>query len=243
MARRLVALLGLCVLASCAVNTTPPLEATVAPDAKLGYVAATFGGTGSTTVRFALRIEGGEGSSFHFALGAQSGSFAQHQAGSFETRMVALPPGVYRVGSFVMYLDSGRELKREEMSGGWFVVRPGHVVHLGRFSGETTVTNDGTTITTRANLRLFPVRADEVAAAIRVAYPRFESAPLECRDCSAPLEGAAAFAQPALTPEDARSQGLAVPEPAVVPAKAKARRSGKDEVEDRSVPEDRSGVW
>jgi hypothetical protein len=62
-----------------------------------------------------------------------------------------------------------------------------------------------------------------------------------CILCSAPKPGASSFAQRALTPDDAAAEGVALPQPAV-PAKAKARKSSR-EVDEKSVPQDRSGLW
>jgi hypothetical protein len=212
MFRRLVAPLAICVLAGCAaVNTIPSLDPVTAPDPKLGYVAGSFYVVGKES-RFAFQIASEHGSVFHFGFG-------EPREHGYETRMIPLPPGVYHVESWVTYSTTGAEQKRQKMSdtlGVSFVVLPGHVVYLGQFSASTEVKVTMVTYrlkSIRTNWAIQPdrIRADEVAAVIPEAFPKFAAAPVECLLCTAPQAGAASFARPALTPDAAAAKGIAVP--------------------------------
>lgn len=247
MGRRLLASLALCVLASCfaAVNTTPSLEPATALDPELGYVAGRFSFTGPMGwgARLAFEVQPREGTGLHLGFGEPS------EQGSWEVRMIPVPPGIYRVESWVAYDSSGAELKREESSRGLedaFVVLPGHVVFLGSFRAhvDRSTTYSGGRLGRRIEWRFRGelTRADEVLSVVRDGYPKFAAAPVDCLLCSAPEAGVASYARPALTPQKAAAQGIALPEPAVVPAKAKARKPSK-EVNEKGVPVDHDGLW
>lgn len=238
---RLLAPLALCALVGCAaVTPTPSLDPAAAPDPSLGYVAGSFSVAGKES-RFAFRVSGQDAAGFHLAFGEP----AQY---GFETRMIPLPPGVYRVDSWVTYSPAGTEQKRQALEGtlgAEFVVKPGHVVYLGRFTAATDVRVGSLgirskTISTTWTIQPQRIRADEVAATIRAAYPAFEAAPLECVLCSAPLASADVFARPVVTPDAAGAGAAAAPPPAAAPAEAKARPQAKPEPQAKAKPQARA---
>ncbi len=237
MARRL-ALLALSTLVSC-VSTTPPLEQDAAPEEEVGYVAARllFTGPRGWGGRFAFELKPWEGESLHFGFGSPK------QQGEWEVRLIPVPPGVYRVESWVAYDSYGKVANREPFGFGSFLVRPGHVVFLGTFRAQTdrahvpATGGKGTAIRLSWSFQADKTRADEASASLRSAYARFATAPVECVLCGAPEPGATSPATRALTPEEAEAQGIPIPEPA-----AARKRSRSKEAEEK-VPEDRNGLW
>jgi hypothetical protein len=194
-ARTLRLALFLPLLAACA-GIQKPLETTAALDPAKGYVAGRFARLSGSEFGLALYDE--RDVEFRVTFGARpattKGIVPERGTAIDVTGITGLPPGDYRVGGWIA--AGVRPLNANSPLGRPFRVEPGHVVFLGNFDAISTTWTSGTVTTTEWKLQPLAIKADEVAAVVRKAYPGFVDAPTECLLCYAPTAGATVYAMP-----------------------------------------------
>jgi hypothetical protein len=202
-------------LASCStVPVTKGIDPASSPDPKVGYIAGSFAVWGDDQFAFQLVPRGtkrvgdvlqGEWHLLAFADAPDARNLSRGQ----KLQLLAVPPGEYRVASWVVYrkVKSGeahrKDFREDEPMSTRFLVKPGHVVYLGAFSGNTSVSRAGNLIRTEWTVLPQRTRADEVPQRLATAYPRFAGTPLECLVCVAPSADATEAATPVILPGDA----------------------------------------
>jgi len=186
-------------MASGCVNVTPTVKTDVPPDPHTGYVAGAFSNQGTRGAGFGFWLVGPGNQEVVLAF---DGAVVSGSPSSARLGMVSVPPGEYRVASWVTFSMFHEILKKSPIPTDHglarsFVVKEGHVVFLGSFGASTTRGFGRTTFTIQPE----PTGADQVPIIVRNGYPRFAAAPLECLLCSAPPPGAKVdAAMPAIAP-------------------------------------------
>jgi hypothetical protein len=159
-------------LAGCAA-VQPVVPSTEAPKATVGYVAGVFSAAGANEFGLGIsKVSGGEEVVLPF-----NDSGVPRKGYSFKDRvtMIQLAPGRYRVSSWLTYGRGTKDIiTRKALSNGpdglEFVVTPGRVWYLGKFSADTSFTGFNT-----VNFRIQPQRIPQrdLALLLEIAYPNF----------------------------------------------------------------------
>lgn len=174
------------------------VDKTTQPDPATGYVGGTFVTTGGA-FKYGFGIRDAVGKQWFLPFADLANNGTRYLDGTM-TGFVALPPGDYRVGSWVKSnMDtSGKAVPATDAVGRPFHLEAGHVLYLGSFDASTTSSISGNMIITHFSIRPKATRADEVWAVVTRTYPGFGNAPIECLLCTAPPADSTHFAQLAL---------------------------------------------
>jgi hypothetical protein len=176
----LAAALASAVLSGC-VLTTSTVPATATPGAGSGYVAGLFARTDGHAFGFELR---NAATGRVYVLPSERSERAPGENGT-QAVMIEVPPGTYRVTSWVTYgalaheLAGRKKLSPDDALGRPFELEAGGVVLVGSIAASETRDYPRTSWT----LVPLPLTPASAAAALRDAFPGFAGAPTACLLC------------------------------------------------------------
>src|SRR5512133_2999625 len=182
--KRCGAALAPLLVASC-VGVTPTLPNPAKPGAAAGYVAGFLSRGDGEGV--ALELVGGK-SGRAYMLDFEHAETARPQ-------MIEVPPGTYRVASWVTFNFARERVREQEVPAAHVLARPftigaGQVVVLGALEATTTVWREpakGYSEKFTKYWEVLPKRITEAVAVagVREAFPGFAAAPVTCLLCAA----------------------------------------------------------
>lgn len=162
-------------------------------DPNVAYVGAVFQVEKGQDYGFVLVDAGGREYVLSFSRGSSAGR-TRHVS------LVPVPPGDYRVAYWVSNTRVASAIDRHEVTNPAlskpFPVKVGQVLFLGAFSARSDVTHGYRVTYYRWSIQPQRIAADEVVQQLRLEYPSFARARVECVLCTAPAPDAVEYANP-----------------------------------------------
>jgi hypothetical protein len=154
------------------VSVQPRVPAAARPSPSSGYVGGLF--AKDTIVGFGFRLQN-EQTAAAYVLEIEEKAVS----------MIAIPPGRYRVASWLTWALTGERLTEKpipatEGFGEPFDLEPGRVVFLGSWSADRAMGFGSNTFMIDAH----PISESEAMEALRASYPQFADIPIRCLLCA-----------------------------------------------------------
>ena len=105
-----------------------------------------------------------------------------------QTVAMKIPPGRYHIAQWITYATLTKEVFRRfpltnPVLNAPFTLKPGTVLHLGRFVIDGGTSARYPVITLQWSVRPLPVKQNEARAAFALHYPKLSELPFDCVLC------------------------------------------------------------